>query len=109
MREGNWIWQSSGDDIDYSRFQPGEPNGGYNENCLLMQYENGNWVDTSCLAQVNFQICERTAPKPTAVVNTSKISKPITTLSNRPEPQFPPIENKRDAVGFFSFSVRNYL
>ena len=75
MREGNWIWQSSGDDIDYSRFQPGEPNGGSNENCLLMHYENGNWVDAYCLAQVNFQICERTAPKSTAVVNTAKKSK----------------------------------
>lgn len=86
-REGNWIWQSSGDDIDYSRFQPGEPNGGINENCLVMQFENGNWIDASCLGQVNFQICERPAAKPAPAkpgkegkllgLNTFKIKKKV--------------------------------
>ena len=67
MREGNWIWQSSGDDIDYTRFQPGEPNGNFNENCLVLYFENGNWIDLPCSTTMNFQICERPASKPTAV------------------------------------------
>ena len=65
-REGNWIWQSSGDDLDFSRFNPGEPNGGVNENCLGMLHENGNWVDSVCAAAQNFHVCEKTTSKPTA-------------------------------------------
>ena len=64
-KEGSWIWQTSGDDIDYSKFQPGEPNGGTGENCLLMYYENGNWIDSTCTNAYNYHLCERLAAKPT--------------------------------------------
>ena len=63
-KEGSWIWQTSGDDIEYSKFQVGEPNGGANENCLLMYYENGNWMDIPCTNAYNYHLCERLAPKP---------------------------------------------
>ena len=66
MAEGSWTWQNSGDDIDYVKVQPGEPNGGTNENCLMMYFENGNWIDVGCLNIYNYHVCERPAAKPTA-------------------------------------------
>ena len=65
LKEGNWIWQNSGDDIDYTKFQPGEPNGGTGENCMNMYYENGNWIDVNCLNALSYHVCERPAAKPT--------------------------------------------
>lgn len=65
LREGNWVWQSSGDDITNPRFQPGEPNGGTGENCLWMYFENGNWIDIGCMNTLNYHVCERPASKPT--------------------------------------------
>ena len=63
--EGDWVWQGSGNDIVYDRFQPSEPNGGTAENCLIMMYENGNWIDGSCSSPQNFHICEIPTTKPT--------------------------------------------
>ena len=65
-KEGNWIWHNSGEDVDYSRLNPGEPNGGVSENCLAMWYENGNWADYVCSAPLNFHVCEKTTGKTSA-------------------------------------------
>ena len=64
IREGSWVWQSTDNDVEYDRFQAGEPNGGINENCMMMWYENGNWVDGVCQQSLNFHICELPASKP---------------------------------------------
>ena len=45
--------------MTYARFQPGEPGGSIHENCLIMQFENGNWGDYSCAATSNYNICEK--------------------------------------------------
>ena len=57
--EGLWTWVSS--HSNYSNFQPGEPNGGKNENCVeMMSYKgnwNGTWNDGHCDGKNAF-ICE---------------------------------------------------
>ena len=68
MREGAWLWESTDNDVEYDRFQAGEPNGGINENCLIMHFENGNWIDGNCMGQLNFHICEIPAQKPAPLV-----------------------------------------
>ena len=71
-REGNWIWQSSGNDIEYTRFQTGEPNGGMYENCLTVSQENGVWGDWVCTNTLNLHICEKPAPSPKPTVKEGK-------------------------------------
>jgi len=53
-------------DATYTRFHPGEPNGGTNENCAVIAQENGNWADVNCASQLNYNICEKPTVKTTA-------------------------------------------
>jgi hypothetical protein len=64
VKEGTWKWQTFGNIANYTRFNPGEPNGGTNENCLLMWTENGNWIDGACTWSTNFHLCEKPNSKP---------------------------------------------
>jgi len=73
--EGDWVWQGSGTDMVYEKFYPGEPNGGMAENCLIMMYENGNWIDGQCSGTMNYHICEIPTVKPAPpVIKTGNIS-----------------------------------
>ena len=55
---------STGSALSYTRWTPGEPNGGTVNNCALM-YSNGYWNDASCgISQ--WSMCEKavqTQPK----------------------------------------------
>jgi len=51
-------------DAVYTRFHPGEPNGGTNENCAVIAQENGNWADLSCGYQLDYHVCEKATEKP---------------------------------------------
>ncbi|KAL9974659.1 hypothetical protein ACROYT_G011722 [Oculina patagonica] len=47
--EGTWVWEDGEDFGGFSSWPAGEPNGGENEQCLWMMYdENGNWNDAGC-------------------------------------------------------------
>ncbi|XP_048015912.1 galactose-specific lectin nattectin-like [Megalobrama amblycephala] len=45
--EGVWFW-SDGTKMNYQIWSPGEPNNNYNEDCLEMNFANGNWNDEKC-------------------------------------------------------------
>jgi hypothetical protein len=64
--EGNWTWQTTGSVASYTRFASGYPSGGTSANCLAMWQENGNWVDSNCLASLSFHVCEKSTATPTA-------------------------------------------
>lgn len=60
LKEGEWIWQSSGKTMTYSNWTVGEPNnccGG--ENCLEMSANLGTWNDASCTNSFSV-LCEFT-------------------------------------------------
>jgi hypothetical protein len=61
LKEGSWIWQSSGKPMTYSKWAAGEPNnccGG--ENCLQMNaFSGGAWNDAVCTNLVSV-LCEFT-------------------------------------------------
>lgn len=44
--DGGWAW-NDGTPLDFTNWEPGEPNGGNNENCLH-QYASGLWNDATC-------------------------------------------------------------
>ena len=48
FKENTWRWLS-GPILTYSNWRPGQPNGGYQENCLFMYHEDSRpWADASC-------------------------------------------------------------
>jgi len=60
VKEGSWIWQSSGKTATYTNWADGEPNnccGG--ENCLVMYTSQGKWNDGTCPSSISI-MCEFT-------------------------------------------------
>ena len=59
VSDGIWVWE---DGVEWGRFTPwlsGEPNGGDNEQCLLMRDDfAGEWNDESCSNQKHY-ICKK--------------------------------------------------
>ncbi|XP_016429023.1 galactose-specific lectin nattectin-like isoform X1 [Sinocyclocheilus rhinocerous] len=47
VHEGVWLW-SDGSKFNFQIWSPGEPNNKNNEDCLEMNFKNGNWNDTPC-------------------------------------------------------------
>ena len=62
-REGTWSWLSSNSDAKYTKFHGGDPNGGINENCLVMWYDNVDWADAICATTLNIHVCEKLVKK----------------------------------------------
>ena len=62
-KEGRWRWQSTGALARYTKFQPGEPNGGTSENCVIIGQDKGLWADVCCFTNLNYHICEKPAGK----------------------------------------------
>jgi hypothetical protein len=57
--DGRWEWASTAQPFDFTNWNPGEPNGGTTEDCLMTAYSiNGKWNDLPCTTAVRF-ICER--------------------------------------------------
>ncbi len=55
--EGQWRWES-GARFDYFDWGSGQPNGGYDGNCLMLDhYEHFKWNDVSCRANVAKPLC----------------------------------------------------
>jgi Lectin C-type domain len=61
VQDGTWVWQTSGNVANYTKFQSGSPNGGAYEDCLLMSQENGDWDDYDCwyLYMTYLTVCEK--------------------------------------------------
>ncbi|XP_023990133.1 LOW QUALITY PROTEIN: low affinity immunoglobulin epsilon Fc receptor [Physeter macrocephalus] len=56
--EGEFIWMDN-NPLDYSHWQPGEPNDvGQGENCVMMQ-GSGRWNDAFCGSYLNGRVCDR--------------------------------------------------
>ena len=58
------IWETSGDDLDYVHFGPGDPNGSVTENCLVMRKDESYWGNCVHGANLVFHICEKHFKKP---------------------------------------------
>ncbi|XP_069117060.1 lectin BRA-3-like [Argopecten irradians] len=50
QHEGDFVWENSGDALQYTNWREGEPNQweGYPENCVEMKVEDGQWNDVPC-------------------------------------------------------------
>ncbi|KAI4583919.1 hypothetical protein MJG53_007198 [Ovis ammon polii x Ovis aries] len=58
--EGEFIWMDN-QPLDYSNWQPGEPNdGGQGENCVMM-LGSGKWNDAFCGSDLYGWVCDRLA------------------------------------------------
>ncbi|XP_077058630.1 galactose-specific lectin nattectin-like [Siphateles boraxobius] len=65
VQEGDWLW-SDGSKMNYQIWAPGEPNNSFKsfflftrefrlyEDCLEMNYDNGNWNDDLCSEEKPF-------------------------------------------------------
>jgi hypothetical protein len=65
---GTWVWQTTGNNVNYTKFSSGYPKTGdtYN-NCLQMAFENGNWSVGVCSAiYSSYHVCERPTLKASA-------------------------------------------
>eukprot|EP00105_Crassostrea_gigas_P010135 XP_011425311.1 PREDICTED: perlucin [Crassostrea gigas] len=59
MKEGNWVWMSTQDPLDYNGWNPGEPNNGVGAACMAMaNHEHYHWNDDFCTKSYDF-ICEK--------------------------------------------------
>jgi len=70
--DGSWIWQTSGNSVNYTKFNSGQPNGGTTENCLAMTSENGNWSDLMCTYTFSYHVCEIPTSEPAPKIYYSK-------------------------------------
>ncbi|XP_058394022.1 low affinity immunoglobulin epsilon Fc receptor [Diceros bicornis minor] len=58
--EGEFVWMDE-NPLDYSNWQPGEPNNeGEGEDCVMMQ-GSGRWNDAFCLSRLDGWVCDRLA------------------------------------------------
>ncbi|OWK12245.1 hypothetical protein Celaphus_00003235, partial [Cervus elaphus hippelaphus] len=58
--EGEFIWMDN-QPLDYSNWQPGEPNdAGLGENCVMM-LSSGKWNDAFCGSKLHGWVCDRLA------------------------------------------------
>ena len=59
---GSWKWQSSGRYLDggFTKWVPGEPNGGSGPNCARMKFDGSQykWADRQC-SHDYFPLCEK--------------------------------------------------
>jgi len=63
--EGNWVLVSTGQNLNFSAWQPGEPNndnngindGGEEENCCITYPEDKKWNDFPCTDRATV-VCE---------------------------------------------------
>lgn len=55
--EENWIW-ITGEVWNYTDWDPGEPNGGIDENCLDYSDYSDKWNDENCYRRLNFFMVE---------------------------------------------------
>lgn len=58
--EGTYVWSDPDETTTYRNFEPGEPDGGTDQNCIRMRVPppaNGRWTDRSCSDTYDF-ICE---------------------------------------------------
>ncbi|XP_042594116.1 galactose-specific lectin nattectin-like [Cyprinus carpio] len=53
VHEGAWLW-SDGSKFNYQIWFSGEPNDDGNEDCLEMNFANGNWNDRKCYETAAF-------------------------------------------------------
>ena len=55
---GRWTYKSSGDEVSYTNWHPGQPNG-RNQDCISVDYPtiNFKWVDEECWDNKQF-VCE---------------------------------------------------
>merc|ERR1719370_336129 len=70
-----WVWISSGDELGFSSWRPGEPNNVNNENCVELfstVSTPGTWNDLNCGSEDTNRgaICER--PKPLVIQSRNK-------------------------------------
>nr|XP_022293350.1 perlucin-like [Crassostrea virginica] len=58
--DGQWIWISTQEKMQFTDWLPGEPNGGLREGCLMLVSGSNNyhWNDANCHSQQSF-ICEK--------------------------------------------------
>ena len=54
---------SSGSRAKFTKFQTGEPSGGFEENCITIGHENGSWSDVSCAKKLSYHVCEKLTDK----------------------------------------------
>ena len=68
LEPGEWKWQESHRDLDYSNWMAGEPNGGDVENCVeKWPSESGmelwqHWNDRSCDYNIPHALCQGPHP-----------------------------------------------
>lgn len=66
--KNQWVWLSTGNNIVFANWHPGEPNGlnadrvNVSENCIELRHakEGFTWNDLNCFAEFYF-ICESTS------------------------------------------------
>ena len=64
QQEGHWVWSPATLPISHAQWYPGEPNGGTDHNCLLMDWYLGwRWNDVSCSGITACVICEQDGSK----------------------------------------------
>jgi len=61
--DGTWVYNSDGQTIDWSNWEPGQPNGGSSENCAITSgrgdnFWHGKWQDLPCTYTYLYVICE---------------------------------------------------
>ncbi|XP_071148911.1 perlucin-like [Mytilus edulis] len=67
--EGVWVWASTGKDLTYTNWEPGQPDNWKNENCLSLVWWNvpGKWNDWYCSRNCHF-ICETEFPASGSII-----------------------------------------
>ena len=46
--DGTFVWQSDGELVSYTDWLVDQPNGGINQNCVMLKRYPGGWNDASC-------------------------------------------------------------
>ena len=80
-REGYFVWNSSGNPLNYTLWNPGAPNGLTSENCMLMHARYGRWDDYFCTDRGIATFCEVIFQCTTATTTTTTTTTPTPTTT----------------------------
>lgn len=58
IEEGRWEFTSTQEVVQYTDFEPGEPGGHLNQNCVILWNDfHGKWADFYCTSRL-YYVCE---------------------------------------------------
>jgi len=107
--EGRWIWQHSVEDVSFTNWAEGNPDGNHaNDDCALITLkDNFMWSDASCTSLVASPVCQRETSISSTTPPYSTTTTPPHTTTSYPRTTTTDYNNRIELHGGDDFSFGN--